>query len=43
VKPARWSLHAKGLYYAWVTLDIAMAMRLISSVVRTACGVLAAT
>ena len=31
-----------GLHYAWVTLGIAIAMRLVSSVERTASGVLVA-
>ena len=35
-------LRAKGIHYAWVTLGIAIAMRLVSSVERTASGVLVA-
>src|ERR671933_2366236 len=34
--------HVKGIHYAWVTLGIAIAMRLVSSVERTASGVLVA-
>jgi hypothetical protein len=36
VKQAIWSFRVKGLHYAWVTLGIAIAMRLVSSVERTA-------
>jgi hypothetical protein len=36
VKHATWSFRVKGLHYAWVTLGIAIAMRLVSSVERTA-------
>jgi MFS family permease len=39
---ARWPLPVPGLHYAWVTLGIAIAMRLVSSVERTASGVLVA-
>src|SRR5256885_6865793 len=35
-------LPVKGIHYAWVTLAIAIAMRLVSSVERTASGVLVA-
>src|SRR6266545_1629660 len=42
VKQAIWSFRVKGLHYAWVTLGIAIAMRLVSSVERTASGVLVA-
>ena len=39
----RWPFHVvKGLHYAWVTLGIAIAMRLVSSVERTASGILVA-
>ena len=34
--------YVKGIHYAWVTLGIAIAMRLVSSVERTASGVLVA-
>jgi MFS family permease len=34
--------YVKGMHYAWVTLAIAIAMRLVSSVERTASGVLVA-
>ena len=36
------SRYVKGIHYAWVTLAIAIAMRLVSSVERTASGVLVA-
>jgi hypothetical protein len=36
VKQATWSFRVTGLHYAWVTLGIAIAMRLVSSVERTA-------
>ena len=39
VKLARWPF---DVHYAWVTLGIAIAMRLVSSVERTASGVLVA-
>jgi len=42
VKLAALPLRAKGIHYAWVTLAIAIAMRLVSSVERTASGVLVA-
>jgi MFS family permease len=42
VKPPRWPFDVKGIHYAWVTLGIAIGMRLISSVERTASGVLVA-
>ena len=42
MKLASLSLHAKGIHYAWVTLGIAIAMRLVSSVELTASGVLVA-
>src|SRR5919201_2076919 len=42
VKPASLLFYVKGIHYAWVTLGIAMAMRLVSSVERTASGVLVA-
>ena len=42
MKQAIWSLRVKGLHYAWVTLGIAIAMRLVSSVEPTASGVLVA-
>jgi MFS family permease len=42
VKPANILIALKGIHYAWVTLGIAVAMRLISSVERTASGVLVA-
>jgi len=42
VTPASLPMHTKGLHYAWVTLGIAIAMRLVSSVERTASGVLVA-
>src|SRR4029453_19429965 len=42
VKPARWPFDVKAVHYAWVTLGIAIAMRLVSSVERTASGVLVA-
>jgi MFS family permease len=42
VTPARLSFDIKGIHYAWVTLGIAIAMRLVSSVERTASGVLVA-
>jgi len=38
----RWPFPVPGLHYAWVTLGIAIAMRLVSSVERTASGVLVA-
>jgi len=34
VTPASLPMHTKGLHYAWVTLGIAIAMRLVSSVER---------
>jgi MFS family permease len=42
VKSARLPVSVKGIHYAWVTLAIAIAIRLISSVERTASGVLVA-
>jgi MFS family permease len=42
VKPASLPSYIKGIHYAWVTLGIAIAMRLISSIERTASGVLLA-
>jgi MFS family permease len=42
VKPASLLFYVKGIHYAWVTLGIAVAMRLVSSVERTASGVLVA-
>lgn len=42
MKPARWPFDVKNMHYAWVMLGIAVAMRLISSVERTASGVLVA-
>jgi MFS family permease len=42
VKPASLPVFVKSIHYAWVTLAIAIAMRLISSVERTASGVLVA-
>jgi MFS family permease len=42
VNPARLPVFVKSIHYAWVTLAIAIAMRLISSVERTASGVLVA-
>jgi MFS family permease len=42
VKPASLPFDVKNLHYAWVTLGIAIAMRLVSSVERTASGVLVA-
>ena len=42
VKLASLPSYVKGIHYAWVTLSIAIAMRLISSVERTASGVLLA-
>jgi MFS family permease len=42
VKSGRWSFDVKDFHYAWVVLGIAVAMRLISSVERTASGVLVA-
>jgi MFS family permease len=42
VKPASLPFHVKGIHYAWVTLGIAIGMRLVSSVERTASGVLVA-
>jgi len=42
VKLARISRYMAGVHYAWVTLGIAIAMRLVSSVERTASGVLVA-
>jgi MFS family permease len=42
VKPANLLCYVKGIHYAWVTLGIAVAMRLVSSVERTASGVLVA-
>jgi MFS family permease len=42
VKPASLPAYVKDIHYAWVTLGIAIAMRLVSSVERTASGVLVA-
>jgi hypothetical protein len=42
VKLARIPRYIQGVHYAWVTLSIAIAMRLVSSVERTASGVLVA-
>ena len=42
MKSVRLSCYVKGMHYAWVTLAIAIAMRLVSSVERTASGVLVA-
>jgi MFS family permease len=42
VKAVGLSRYLKGMHYAWVTLAIAIAMRLVSSVERTASGVLVA-
>ncbi len=42
VKPVSLLFDVKNIHYAWVTLGIAIAMRLISSVERTASGVLVA-
>jgi MFS family permease len=42
VKPASLSIYVKEIHYAWVMLGIAMAMRLVSSIERTASGVLVA-
>jgi MFS family permease len=42
VKLARIPRYMKDVHYAWVTLSIAIAMRLVSSVERTASGVLVA-
>src|SRR5207245_11483168 len=42
VKHARIPRYLQGVHYAWVTLSIAIAMRLVSSVERTASGVLVA-
>jgi MFS family permease len=42
VKPADLIRYVKGIHYAWVMLGIAVAIRLISSVERTASGVLLA-
>ena len=42
MKLARSPSDVKGIHYAWVTLGIAVAIRLISSVERTASGVLVA-
>src|SRR4029453_15346069 len=42
VKPASLPFDLKNIHYAWVTLGVAIAMRLISSVERTASGVLVA-
>jgi MFS family permease len=42
VKPSRWPFDVNAVHYAWVTLGIAIAMRLVSSVERTASGVLVA-
>jgi MFS family permease len=42
VKLARVPRYLQGVHYAWVTLSIAIAMRLVSSVERTASGVLVA-
>ena len=39
---ARWPFPVPDLHYAWVTLGLAIAMRLVSSVERTASGVLVA-
>jgi len=41
-RPASLVTGAKGIHYAWVTLGVAIAMRLVSSVERTASGVLVA-
>ena len=42
MKLARIPRYMKDVHYAWVTLSIAIAMRLVSSVERTASGVLVA-
>jgi MFS family permease len=42
VKRASWSFYGKEIHYAWVMLGIALAMRLVSSIERTASGVLVA-
>jgi MFS family permease len=42
VKPASLSVYVKEIHYAWVMLGIAVAMRLVSSIERTASGVLLA-
>ena len=42
MKAVSLSSYVKGMHYAWVTLAIAIAMRLVSSVERTASGVLVA-
>ena len=42
MKRARVPRYIQGVHYAWVTLSIAIAMRLVSSVERTASGVLVA-
>ena len=42
MKRARVPRYLQGVHYAWVTLSIAIAMRLVSSVERTASGVLVA-
>ena len=42
VKFVRLPRHVKSIHYAWVMLGIAIAMRLVSSVERTASGVLVA-
>ena len=42
MKLAGLPLRAKGIHYAWVTLAVAIAMRLVSSIERTASGVLVA-
>ena len=42
MKFVRFSQHVKSLHYAWTMLGVAIAMRLISSVERTASGVLLA-
>jgi MFS family permease len=42
VKRTTLSLNIKNIHYAWVTLSVAIAMRLVSSIERTASGVLVA-
>ena len=42
MKPVSLPFDLKNIHYAWVMLGIAIAMRLISSVERTASGVLVA-
>ncbi|MGH8059666.1 MAG: hypothetical protein ACREOH_20910, partial [Candidatus Entotheonellia bacterium] len=42
MKPASLFFYIKGIHYAWVTLGIAIAMRLVSSVERTASAVVVA-